>query len=197
MVRLATELTGRGVYVLFLSSNQVFDGTKPNRSADDPRCPIIEYGRQKAAAEMHLLALGPGVGVLRLTKVLGPRPSRFVHWQRALAKKLPVTAFHDMGIAPLSLDFVVGLIARILATRVDGVLQASGDQDIPYSTVAEALADRIGADRRLINKTSVQSGGLSEPVPVHTTLDPRRIRDLFSIEVPSSMDTLGAAMQGL
>lgn len=196
-VRLVTDLVGRGVYALFLSSNQVFDGIKPNRLADDPLCPIIEYGRQKATAERRLLALGSGVGVLRLTKVLGPRPSRFLDWKRTLMEKRLVTAFYDMGIAPLSQDFVARLIARILETRVEGVLQASGDRDIPYSAIAEVLADRIGADRRLIYKTSSRIAGLSEPVPVHTTLDTRRIRDLLSVEVPTSMETLGAVLQEL
>src|SRR5690606_26325829 len=69
--RLASMLVGRGAFVVFLSSNLVFDGSEPRRRADAPTCPATEYGRQKAAAEGALLAMG-GVSIVRLTKVVGP-----------------------------------------------------------------------------------------------------------------------------
>ena len=50
-------LAQKGTFVVFISSNLVFDGSKPGRQADEPVCPRTEYGRQKAEAEAALLRL--------------------------------------------------------------------------------------------------------------------------------------------
>ena len=53
---LAAMLASQGVYVVFLSSNQVFDGTRPHRLGSEPTSPQTVYGRQKAEVESRLLA---------------------------------------------------------------------------------------------------------------------------------------------
>lgn len=67
-VELARRRQAGGAFVVFLSSNQVFDGRQPERRHDAPPCPINEYGRQKAETEQRL----EGCAVLRLTKVVTP-----------------------------------------------------------------------------------------------------------------------------
>src|ERR1700733_4075415 len=54
--RLATRLSQLGIYSLFLSSNQVFDGQHPLVAPQAPVRPVSEYGRQKAAAEAKIMA---------------------------------------------------------------------------------------------------------------------------------------------
>ena len=70
---LADRLLGRGIPVLFLSTNQVFDGTVPNVAADAPHSPVTEYGRQKSRAEVGFFSRmeqGMPAAVLRLAKVV-------------------------------------------------------------------------------------------------------------------------------
>src|SRR5882757_3776887 len=55
-IALADKLMARGISVLFLSTNQVFDGTVPNVPPDAPHSPVTEYGRQKARTETMLRA---------------------------------------------------------------------------------------------------------------------------------------------
>ena len=52
---LADSLLGRGVYVLFLSTNQVFDGRVAQVPPEAPHSPVSEYGKQKARTEAALL----------------------------------------------------------------------------------------------------------------------------------------------
>src|SRR5579863_766065 len=73
---LAEKLMAEGVYTLFLSTNQVFDGTRPHIPADAPHSPVSAYGRQKAAAEATFkrwIGEGAAVGILRLAKVVSPQ----------------------------------------------------------------------------------------------------------------------------
>ncbi len=53
---LIKRLVAVGIFVVFISSNAVFDGTIPFVRADQPVNPKTAYGRQKAAAEEALFA---------------------------------------------------------------------------------------------------------------------------------------------
>src|ERR1700720_893808 len=70
---LAETCLARGIAVLFLSTNQVFDGRSPPERAEAPHSPVSEYGRQKAPAETALLRQmesGAPAAILRLAKVV-------------------------------------------------------------------------------------------------------------------------------
>mgnify|MGYP003345501769 CR=1 FL=1 len=79
---LARLLAARGARVVFLSTNQVFDGSKPHRPANDPTCPRSEYGRQKADAEHAILDCGGSV--IRFTKVMAEKNALFQSWATTL-----------------------------------------------------------------------------------------------------------------
>ena len=51
-------LAARGIYTLFLSTNQVFGGDRPHVPADTPTSPVSEYGRQKAKPKRRCAAHG-------------------------------------------------------------------------------------------------------------------------------------------
>src|SRR5580704_15337115 len=86
---LVDKLLRRDIYVLFLSTNQVFDGSVPQVPPDAPRSPVSEYGRQKARTESALsdyLARGAPIGILRLAKVVSPHMALLQRWIAELAK---------------------------------------------------------------------------------------------------------------
>ncbi|MHB1446957.1 MAG: sugar nucleotide-binding protein, partial [Acidimicrobiales bacterium] len=100
----ALRLVAKGAHVVFLSSNQVFDGSRPDVPAGESPSPVSEYGRQKVRAERALTGLsghGGGVAILRLSKVVGPRWELLDEWARLLAGGQPVEAFTDMRLAPV------------------------------------------------------------------------------------------------
>ena len=105
---LVDKLLGRGIYVLFLSTNQVFDGRVPQVPPDAPHSPVSEYGRQKARTESALceyMARGAPIGILRLAKVVSPHMALLQRWIADLAKGVPISAFTDMTLAPTRIDF--------------------------------------------------------------------------------------------
>jgi len=67
---LVNKLCRNGALVVFLSSNQVFDGNLPYRKATDSKNPISEYGKQKSETEDLLLSNCDNVSILRMTKVV-------------------------------------------------------------------------------------------------------------------------------
>lgn len=188
---LADRLLARGIPVLFLSTDKVFDGSHPHAPADAPPCPVSEYGRQKAAAEAALVAhmrKGEPAAILRLAKIVSPGMDLLRGWIANLVAGNPIRAFHDMQMAPTPVALVAAAIERLLTEPQPGIFQLTGPRDIAYSEVALQLAGKLGADPALVEKVSAYSAGLpAGSTAPHTTLDSSALRDRFGIVVPDAV----------
>jgi dTDP-4-dehydrorhamnose reductase len=60
-----------GAWLIYVSTDQVFDGTSPPYGTDAEPNPITEYGRQKRRAERLLLETSPRAAVLRVPQIFG------------------------------------------------------------------------------------------------------------------------------
>jgi dTDP-4-dehydrorhamnose reductase len=184
---LVDKLLRRGIYVLFLSTNQVFDGRTPQVPPDAPHSPVSEYGRQKARTEAALsdyMARGAPIGILRLAKVVSPRMALFQRWIADLAKGVPISAFADMTLAPSGIASVTGAISSLLSERAGGIFQLSGPRDVSYADVGHLLAGKLGVETSLVHAASARAAGLpAGATPLHTTLDSSALRNRFGIEV--------------
>ena len=191
---LSRRLLERGIPVLFLSTDKVFDGTHPHVPVETPPCPVSEYGRQKAAAEAALVAQmcqGQPATILRLAKIVSPGIALLRGWLESLSSGKPIRAFHDMRMAPTPVSLVTEAIERLLAEPGAGIFQLTGPRDIAYSDVALHLAQKLGADPALVEKVSAYSAGLplGSTAP-HTTLDSSALRQRFGIAVPDAIGVI-------
>jgi dTDP-4-dehydrorhamnose reductase len=193
-VELIERLVSRGIYVLFLSTNQVFDGSRPQVPAGTPLGPVSEYGRQKALAETRLqqmMAAGAPVGILRLAKVVAPGMALLRQWQTALGAGRPVHAFRNMVMAPTPIGVAAAAITALLAERCSGIWQLTGPQDICYAEIAAYIARRLDADPALVRPVAAASAGMPQgSTPRHTTLDGGALRARFGIGAPASWSTI-------
>ena len=191
-------LIERGIAVLFLSTNQVFDGTVPKTPADNPLAPLSEYGRQKARVETALraqMAEGAPIAILRLSKVVSPTMSLVRDWVRDLACGKPIQAFDDMTLAPVPVDLVARTIAALMQDRARGIFQLTGPRDITYADAARYLAERLKAGRELVKAVSARAAGLPDgSTPLHTVLDSSALRDRYGLYVPDAYQVIEALL---
>jgi dTDP-4-dehydrorhamnose reductase len=185
---LVDKLLQRGVHVLFLSTNQVFDGTAAHAPTDAPHAPVSEYGRQKARLEALLLpriARGEPVAILRLAKVVSARMPLFEDWIGKLSAGQPIRAFKDMTLAPAPIGVVCDAISALMADRATGVFQLTGPRDVTYAEAARYLAAKLGVDSTLVQEGSVREAGLVPgTAPPHTTLDSTLLGQRYGIDAP-------------
>ena len=184
-VALARRLASLGAFVVFTSTNLVFDGEEPRYRTCAAPHPTSEYGRQKAEAERELLALGPAIAVVRLTKVLAPEMPLIGRWVEALRAGRPVEAFTDLICAPMPVEFVVEALARIGAQRKGGLFHLSGADEVSYADLARALARRLGADSNLVKSTTSAAAGVAlQSLPKHSSLDAEDVAASFALRPP-------------
>jgi len=184
--QIANNLHNAGAFVIYLSTNQVFDGSKPFRSPQDSRNPVTEYGRQKAEAERRLLADGTAGAIVRLTKVLGPANSLFSAWAHSLQGGQSIQPYSDMTFAPVPLSCVVSVLKLIGARRLNGIFHISGEKDITYEMAARIGAQAMGVEMSLVKPVKYpRDDAQLEPVPAHTTLNVDALKSAIGIVPPN------------
>jgi dTDP-4-dehydrorhamnose reductase len=185
---LVDKLIARGIYVLFLSTNQVFDGRAAHVPADAPYSPVSEYGRQKTQTETALrerIASNAPVAILRLAKVVSPRMPLLDGWAAELSAGKTISSFGDMVLAPTPTDLVCAAIGALLKDRASGIFQLTGPRDASYADVARFIAVQVGAPPSLVKETSARSSSLPEgATPLNTTLDSRLLCGRYCLDVP-------------
>src|ERR1700690_990157 len=152
---LVEKLQARGIAVLFLSTNQVFDGRTPHERAETPHSPVSEYGRQKARAEAALLRQmenGAPVAILRLAKVVSDTMPLIGGWIKDLTAAKPIRVFDDLKLAPTPTDLVCPAITALLQDRARGIFQFTGPRDVSYADIGSFLAAYLHADPKILNQ---------------------------------------------
>ncbi|OQW89595.1 MAG: hypothetical protein BWK78_07715, partial [Thiotrichaceae bacterium IS1] len=193
MGNLITKLLQQGVFVIYLSTNQVFDGSSPYPLLYDPVSPVNEYGKQKVEIEQQLQNWGKNFAIVRLTKVLGGEFPLFVDWVNTLKKGEVIRPFSNMVMAPVPLSSVISVLRLIIDRRSEGIFHLSGSHDIPYPEVAKIGARMLGLNTGLIHPIVATEAGYEEYIPPHTTLDTECLRESFGIEIPEVTWTIEKA----
>jgi dTDP-4-dehydrorhamnose reductase len=194
----AKAMAARGAFVLLLSSDKVFDGAVPLRSRHDAPCPACAYGRQKADAEAGVLALGQRAAVLRLSKVLEPNLPLLNGWATTLANEEPITPFHDLYLAPVSVDLVARMVLQIATDRAQGIFHCTGAKDHSYEDLAHILAEQMHRNPGLIQPGSCHSINMPAAArPRYTSLEMTEEQSRWGITAPAFEATARAIMAGL
>lgn len=196
-VQLAERLIRRGAFIVFISSNQVFDGTRPRRQADEPFSPRTEYGRQKAEAEQALSQWPGRTAVVRLTKVFHPGLPLVVRWLETLSLAQSINAFTDYVCSPIELSTVVSGLAPIAENQLAGRWQFSGPADVSYFEIAQQLARSCGHEVGLVRPGSGRAAN-PEHLPAYTSLDADRARRELHLAFPAPsvvIESIGRACE--
>jgi dTDP-4-dehydrorhamnose reductase len=188
-INLAKYLVDKGVFVVFISSNLVFDGSRPFAKSTDLVTPITEYGRQKALAEQALLRLRNKVAVVRFSKILNPEFQLFQDWMHHLSIGKTIYPFIDMVFSPVSLNFAVQVLQNVVNLQISGITQVSASQDITYYDVAKSLARKFNFNLNLLQPIEFNNVEYSK-LPLYSTLDINRLKTELILEVPSVWETI-------
>ena len=172
-VKLAALARKQGSFVVFLSTNQVFDGSEPLREPGSPTSPLSLYGRMKAAAELEISSgATKQVAIVRLTKVVSPHIPVFKDWKEKLLESKVIHPYSDLYFSPVSLATAVQGIEAICVNRLNGAWHISGKSDLSYRDAAFFFAGLYGKDKTLVGDGSAAASGIpAEERPRFTALN--------------------------
>lgn len=172
---LAEECAIRGIFMVQISTDFVFDGTSGPYSEDAPPSPFTErigwYGFTKGIGEARVTrALGPHkCAIVRITYPYGPRFEGKLDFARKLlnahhqGKLYPL--YNDQQVTPTWIPDVSRTVSRIIATHSGGIYHvASPSMTTPYE-FARLLFKKFGYDPDVLEACLFSAANLAGRAP--------------------------------
>lgn len=139
-IKLIDKLAANGSFVIYLSSNAVFDGKKPFYKNTDKTCPVTLYGKFKNEVEEHLTNnLADRSCVLRLTKVITQNTPFIERWKSDSNNGLKIKTYVNKLLSPIHIDDVIETIQLLIQKKSKGIYHLGGDEEISYTEYAKLL----------------------------------------------------------
>ncbi|MCG5238974.1 dTDP-4-dehydrorhamnose reductase [Azospirillum doebereinerae] len=207
--RLAALCAARGAPLIHISTDYVFDGTKPAPYTEgDPVAPVNAYGASKEAGEAAVRAAAATHVILRTSWVYAAHGANFVKTMLRLGREraeLGVVA--DQTGAPTAAadiaDTIVAIVERIQSRPDDvpwGTYHLTGAGETTWFGFAERIFQRLEREegRRPALKP-IATADYPTPArrPVNSRLDCGRLRAAFDVEPPAWEDSLERVLDAL
>lgn len=171
LARIAAE---RGLTLVHVSSDYVFDGSRESYSEDDAFAPLGVYGQTKAAGDAAVTTVARHY-IVRTSWVIGDG-NNFVRTMASLAARGVDPSVVNDQVGRLSFtEDIAGAIAHLLDARPDyGVYNVTNEGPaVSWADIARQVYEATGNDAaRVTGVTTAEyfAGKSVAPRPLHSTL---------------------------
>jgi len=189
VVRLAGEFSD---YLLYLSTDYVFDGQKGMYGELDPPYPINYYGLTKLCGEVAALSSGVDCSVVRASSIYGFGPGR-KNFAKFLVEKLSsggtVKALTDQYTTPTQASLLAEAIVEIVRRRLTGIFHIVGERMSRYE-FALKVAELFGFDKARVEKATMDDFRWLAARPRDASLSCEQTRSVLEVDFYSTEKAL-------
>jgi dTDP-4-dehydrorhamnose reductase len=157
---LAAASAETGSFMVFVSTDYVFDGEKGLYSEDDQPNPVNYYGYTKLKGEEFVRENAAEWCVARTSVIYGWNPvgkPNFATWVvSSLSQGREVKALTDQYVSPTFNTNLAEMLLEIVEKRVTGIIHAAGAERVSRYWFSVKLAEAFGLNRSLV-KPAVMS----------------------------------------
>lgn len=178
---LAESCGARGIKLLHISTDYVFDGAKPRGAVyteDDAPCPLGVYGASKLAGEGPVLALSELGAVLRTAWLYGAHGANFPRTMLRLALRTPpqpLRVVNDQTGSPTWSGRLARQIARLLEDFRPGLYHATAEGSCTWFEFAARFLERIDVPHTLLPIATADYPTAARR-PQHAVLENRNLK---------------------
>lgn len=183
----------RKTKIVYISTDQVFEGQKPFAKEEDPTRPVNVYGRTKLAAEQIVKKSGHPYLILR-TNFFGwssGRKKNFGEWLiQSLRKKIPIQLFDDFYFTPIYVGKLAKFIAVLLLRRANGTYHLAGRDRVSKYKFGRVLSKVGGFSFSQVRKTKLclDTGLVRRPKDL--SLNTALVKKKYFIQAPRLQESL-------
>jgi dTDP-4-dehydrorhamnose reductase len=170
--RVAEACRAMGAWLLYVSTDYVFDGSKRNPYREgDPPAPLNMYGRSKLAGEAQVQAPAPRWAIVRTAWMYGHVGRNFVATvlKRLQAGEQLTVVTDQVGSPSYASDLAEG-IAQLVACEATGIFHLTNSGSCSWFTFAQAIAREIGVDPARVVPITAAKLGLRACRPANSVL---------------------------
>lgn len=141
-----------GYFLVYLSTDYVFDGERGFYEEGDPPAPVNYYGLTKLMGEVATMSSASGWAVVRASSIYGFGPGRknFAKFLvERLSRGLEVKALTDQYTSPTHAKLLAEAIMEIVKRRLTGIFHVVGERFSRYD-FALMVAENLGFEKSLV-----------------------------------------------
>jgi dTDP-4-dehydrorhamnose reductase len=180
-----------GSYLVYVSTDYVFDGMRGQYSEEDEPAPINAYGRSKLLGEEEMARHYPRGCVARTSVVYGwGRPYRpnFATWVHSkLAANEPLRVVNGQFASPTLNTHLARMLLEVAELRMNGILHVAGSTRISRYDFAVMLAKQFGFNEKLVNPIQTEAANWKARRPVDSSLNVSKAHRMLSSK-PVALD---------
>ncbi len=185
--RLAEVCSIKGIKLVHLSTDAVFDGSKGDYLETDTPHPLSVYAQTKLDGEKAVLDVYPQAVVARVNfygwSLTGKR-SLAEFFYNNLSEGKSVNGFTDVEFCPLFVDHLSDLLIHLALGSHNGIFHVVSPVALSKYEFGCRIAEVFGLDDRLIKPVSVLDGGLTARRSPRLTLNTDRLKEALQIVLP-------------
>jgi dTDP-4-dehydrorhamnose reductase len=194
----ATACARRGVPVVHISTDYVFDGRKAQPySEDDPTGPLNAYGRSKLEGERNVVASCEQHVILRTSWIYSPFGHNFVKTMLRLAQTKPEIGVvsdqignptYALHLADAILKIARRVVSKSESRGLAGTYNAAGLGDTTWCGFAEEIfrcSRALGGPDARLNPIATADYQTPARRPANSRLDCTKLEQVFGITIPS------------
>lgn len=172
-------LEKRGFYIIYFSTDNVFDGRKGNYKESDETGAVNEYGKMKEEMEQFLLEIYPKTCIFRLPKVLG-RGRGKKNMLTDMEEKLiegEVRCIRDARMSVISIEDIYQACRIASMRQMSGIYHLSTGEVYSRKEIAETLKSLLDIRYSRIMEFDLETFGFKDKRPLNIGLDNSKFKN--------------------
>lgn len=202
--QLAAACAARGIKLVHLSTDNVFDGEQGRYREDDTTVPVNFYGWTKVWAEEAVRAAGGGAVIARVALVMGlpviGAGNSFLAKMIAAWKASQRVGVPDMEIrSPVDVISLGAALIELAQNDFSGTIHLGGADVLDRCTMARRIAAKLGFNAELVYPNNPENIPGRAPRPRDVSFDSGLAASVLATRLPGieeGLDRILAVEQG-
>ena len=197
---LAAAVGKRGGWIIQVSTDYVFDGTKHTPYVEtDPVCPNSVYGSTKLGGEESVLKNCQNAMIIRTAWLYSTFGNNFVKTMIRLGQEKPELGviFDQIGTPTYARDLAVAIFAAINQGVKPGIYHFSNEGVISWYDFTKAIHRIAGIKGCHVRPLHTEEYPTPANRPHYSVLDKTKIKQTYVIEVPYWEESLEECIEQL
>lgn len=162
-------------FLLFVSSDYVFDGKKGNYKEEDEKNPLSVYGKMKSLAENIIFSSGIKYAVVRTSVIFGSEDGsgkmNFFLWlYENMKNNVPINVVTDQTVSPTLNINLATCIKEIVSKRIQGIFNIAGKDALTRFEMATIVKNYFNL-HGIITPSSIKKIPWKAPRPENSSLN--------------------------
>jgi len=171
---IAQQCSTLNTFLVYVSTDYVFDGNSGMYYEDSVPNPLSVYGKSKLEGEKMIQTFSSDWCIARTSTPFGLHPTKksFPIWViENLQKQKQIDVLTDQFTSPTYVPSLSRMLIEISERHLNGIIHAAGASKISRYEMAQMISEKLGLDGKLLKEVSINDLKWEAPRPKDSSLN--------------------------